>query len=147
MKMVLETKKTKLSKSIKSTLIAPCGMNCRLCRAYIREKKACPGCYGNDDLKSKSCATCRIKNCEILEVGKFKYCFKCKKFPCSRMKNLDQRYRTKYGMSMIDNLETIKQVGIRNFIKQEKERWACSKCGGIICVHKGNCIYCGYNWR
>jgi len=145
--MVIKTQKTIPSKSVKSTLIAPCGMNCRLCRAYIREKKACPGCYGNDDLKSQSVAMCRIKNCEMLKVGRSKYCFKCEKFPCSRMKHLDKRYRTKYGMSMIENLETIKQFGIRYFIKQEKERWTCSKCGGIICVHKENCIFCDYKWR
>ena len=145
--MVIKTQKTLPSKSIKSTLIAPCGMNCRLCYAYIREKNICPGCYGNDDLKSKSCALCSIKKCELIESGKFKYCFKCEIFPCSRMKHLDKRYRTKYGMSMIENLETIKQFGIRNFIAQEKERWACSKCGKIICVHKEQCIFCGYKWR
>jgi len=147
MKMGLETKKTTLSKSIKAMLIAPCGMNCGLCRAYIREKKACPGCHGNDDLKSKSCATCRIKNCEILKAGKYKYCFTCENFPCAGMMHLDKRYRTKYGMSMIENLENIKRSGIRNFIKQEKKRWACSKCGGIICVHEENCTFCGCNWR
>ena len=26
-------------------------MNCRLCRAYGREKNACPGCRGDDSLK------------------------------------------------------------------------------------------------
>ena len=145
--MVIETNRMKLLKPIQSSLIAPCGMNCRLCHAYIRDKKVCPGCYGNDNLKSKTAAMCRIKNCEILKAGKFKYCFECENFPCARMIHLDKRYRTKYGMSMIDNLETIKQVGIGNFIIQEKERWACSKCGGIICVHKGDCIYCGNNWH
>jgi hypothetical protein len=146
-KMVITTNKTKLSKSIKSSLIAPCGMNCRLCYAYIREKKACPGCYGNDDLKSITATMCRIKNCEILKAGKSRYCFKCENFPCDRMIHLDKRYRTKYGMSMINSLETIKQVGIRNFIKQEEKKWTCPKCGEIICVHKRNCIYCGYHWH
>lgn len=147
MNMVIKTRKTLPSKSIKSTLIAPCGMNCRLCYAYIREKNSCPGCYGRDDLKSISCALCRIKNCDTRELGKFKYCFTCEMFPCSRMKHLDKRYRTKYGMSMIENLETIKKFGIRKFIAQEKERWACSKCGEIMCVHKERCIFCGHTWR
>jgi len=133
--------------SIKSSLIAPCGMNCRLCHAYIREKKVCPGCYGNDNLKSKSCAMCRIKNCEIIQAGKVRYCFACEKYPCANLNHLDKRYRTKYGMSMIDNLEVIKHSGMRNFIKQEKERWACSTCGEIICVHKESCIFCGTRWR
>jgi predicted RNA-binding Zn-ribbon protein involved in translation (DUF1610 family) len=60
---------------------------------------------------------------------------------------LDNRYRTKYVMSMIDNLKNIREFGIRVFIKNEKEKWACPECGEIICVHKENCIFCGYKWR
>ena len=133
--------------SITSTLIAPCGMNCRLCRAYTREKNACPGCREDDSLKSKTRVICKIKICEEFTKGKIKYCSSCDSFPCKNLNHLDKRYRTKYGMSMIDNLENIKQFGIRNFIRQEKEKWACSKCGEIICVHKEGCILCGNKWR
>jgi hypothetical protein len=27
-----------------NALIAPCGMNCGVCMAYLREKNKCPGC-------------------------------------------------------------------------------------------------------
>ena len=131
------------SKSITSSLIAPCGMNCRLCRAYIREKNACPGCRCDDRLKPKTRALCRIKQCEMLKAGNLRYCFDCEKYPCDRLNHLDTRYRTKYGMSMIDNLENIKRSGIRIFIKREKDRWACSTCGEMICVHKERCVVCG----
>ena len=132
---------------IRTTLIAPCGMNCRLCRAYVRDKKACPGCRGGDSFKSKSCIACRIRNCEKIVNGNVKYCFNCDGFPCARLKHLDQRYRTRYGMSMIDNLENIRKFGIRHFIRNEKQKWTCPECGGIICVHKENCIFCGHNRR
>ena len=39
-------------------------------------------------------------------------------------------------MSMIENLENIRVLGIRKFVNNEKVRWACSECGGTICVHK-----------
>lgn len=133
--------------TIPVTLIAPCGMNCRLCRAYGREKNACPGCRGDDSLKSKACVTCRIKNCEKLRKGKHMYCFSCDGFPCAALNHLDYRYRTKYAMSMIGNLMMIKELGIRHFTRNEVKRWACPACGTIICVHKGNCIRCGHNWR
>lgn len=136
----IEVKKTKL---IKATLIAPCGMNCSLCIGYLREKKPCSGCNGNDDLKPKHCVVCKIKNCELLKTTKPKYCFKCEKFPCTRLKQLDKRYKTKYSMSMIKNLENIREFGIRNFVKQEQTKWTCLKCGGIICVHREDCIFCG----
>jgi len=133
--------------AIRTTLIAPCGMNCRLCRAYIRDKKTCPGCRGDDNLKSKSCVMCEIKNSDKIVNGKVKYCFHCDSFPCRRLKHLDKRYRTKYGMSMIDNLKFIKKSGIRRFVRNEKEKWACPKCGELFCVHKPQCLSCNQQWR
>jgi hypothetical protein len=128
---------------MKSSLIAPCGMNCGICMAYLREKKKCPGCRGSNENKSFSCANCKIKNCIELNKNNLKFCFKCKKFPCERIKYLDKRYRTKYNMSMIENLENIKKLGLREFVKNEKIRWTCSQCGGTICVHRGYCYNCG----
>ena len=130
---------------IKAELIAPCGMNCAICMGrLLREKNKCPGCRGNDAIKPKNCVRCVIVNCDFLKKNKFKYCSeKCEKFPCTRLKNLDKRYRTKYDMSMIENLKNIEELGIRAFVKNEKIRWACSECGGIICVHRGFCSKCG----
>jgi ribosomal protein S27AE len=68
---------------------------------------------------------------------------RCGRYPCKRLRDLDKRYRTRYGMSMIDNLEFIKSSGIRVFLKKEKERWTCKKCGGTICVHREFCLDCG----
>jgi hypothetical protein len=133
--------------SIPATLIAPCGMNCHLCRAYVRNKNACLGCRGGDSNKSKSCITCQIKNCEKKVSGSFKYCFECGSFPCARLDRLDNRYRTKYGMSMIENLTVVRSLGIRRFIENEKKRWACPECGRLLCVHKSECIYCQHVWR
>jgi hypothetical protein len=133
--------------AIRTIEIAPCGMNCRLCRAYVRDKKSCPGCRGDDRLKSKSCVTCRVKNCEPIVKGRAKYCFSCENFPCATLNHLDKRYRDKYGMSMIDNLESIREFGIRHFIGREKERWACPECGALICVHKPQCLSCEHKWR
>jgi len=135
------------SKPMASSLIAPCGMNCRLCRAYLREKNACPGCRADDGPKPKTRVMCKIKTCVLMAENKIKYCFDCHSFPCKNLKHLDDRYRTKYGMSMIDNLENIKRSGIGYFVRQEKEKWTCSKCGEVICVHKENCIFCGNLWR
>lgn len=133
--------------AIKATLIAPCGMNCCLCRAYGKDKKSCPGCRADDSIKPKTRVTCRIKNCEKIVQGKVRYCFICGSFPCDRLKYLDKRYRTKHGMSMIDNLENIRKFGIRHFIRMEKKRWTCPECGAIICIHKPQCISCQHKWR
>jgi len=139
--------KSPKNNTIFTTLIAPCGMNCRICRAYSREKNACPGCHGDDSLKSNTRVTCKIKNCEKLKKGNHTYCHTCDSFPCAALNHLDDRYRTKYAMSMIDNLKNIQGLGIRQFTRNEVKRWTCPLCGTILCVHKENCIRCGHTWR
>jgi hypothetical protein len=133
--------------STNPTLIAPCGINCRLCRAYTRDRKSCPGCREEDINKSNACVTCQIKNCEKMVEGKIEYCFDCGDFPCARMTHLDKRYRTKYGTSMIDNLMSIKKIGIINFGENENKKWTCPECGAMICMHKPQCLSCGYEWN
>ena len=131
--------------SFKNSLIAPCGMNCSICRGFLRERNKCPGCREIDINKPISRSKCKIKNCNELNKNNFKFCIKCKTYPCQRMKQLDKRYRTKYNMSMFENLEYINKYGIRQFIKNEKARWTCSYCGSTICVHTGYCISCSKN--
>jgi hypothetical protein len=130
--------------SLQSTLIAPCGMNCGLCYAYLRKKNRCPGCHGDDSTKAKSCLACRIKNCDETKAGAGDFCFQCARFPCLRLRQLDKRYRTKYGMSMLENLRNIQALGLDAFVDLESERWKCAQCGGVVCVHKEHCLHCGH---
>jgi ribosomal protein S27AE len=44
---------------------------------------------------------------------------------------------------MIENLEYIRDNGIDKFLKKQEEKYQCSKCGGVICVHNGKCYSCG----
>jgi len=128
-------------------LIAPCGLNCRLCRAYTRDRNSCPGCRGDDTTKSRSCLACKIKNCEKIATGKLKYCFECNDFPCARLTHLDKRYKAKYQTSVINNLISIKEIGVRSFVENENKKWTCPKCGSMICMHKPQCLSCGYAWH
>lgn len=128
---------------MKSLLIAPCGMNCSICMANLRDKNRCPGCRLFNKNEPVTIAKCKIKNCKTFKRSKLKFCFECKEFPCERIKHMDKRYQTKYNMSTIENLENIKKLGVREFIKNEKIRWTCSQCGGTICVHRGYCFNCG----
>lgn len=110
-------------------LIAPCGMNCGLCLAYLRDKNKCPGCMSGRKVNGR-CINCAIKLCKK-RTGD--YCFSCDAFPCDRLIRLDKRYREKYEMSMVDNLETIKNKGLDYLIKQEQKKWINSQ--GTYCVH------------
>ena len=133
---------------MKGKLIAPCGMNCTLCLGYQRDKNKCPGCKKRDAYKSSYGRKCIIRDCQTLKENKMEFCSdKCEKYPCKRLKNLDKRYRTKYQMSMIENLENIKKLGIKKFLENQKKRWACKKCDGLLCVHRVFCLKCGEKYR
>jgi hypothetical protein len=134
-------KKTEIPKY--QGLIAPCGMNCGICIGHLRERKPCSGCFKKDDKnKPKQCRSCNIANCGLLAATKSGFCFDCEKYPCARLKRLDKRYRLNYGMSMIENLEAIKESGLDNFIQNEEKRWACKTCGAGLCVHRDFCLTC-----
>lgn len=128
-------------------LIAPCGMNCSLCIAYqfraldinkqSFHRRYCPGCIPRDE----NC-THMADACEKLGKGSVRFCIECEDYPCKRLKALDKRYRTKYHMSKIENLDFIKHNGLDSFLNKEAEKWACPKCGGRICCHNGLCLSC-----
>lgn len=124
-------------------LIAPCGMNCGICIGHLREKKPCGGCFMLDDAnKPGNCRSCSITNCRHLANTASGFCYDCDIYPCARLKRLDKRYRSKYGMSMIENLELIQKSGIEAFLENEQERWTCSECGAVLCVHRKYCLTC-----
>lgn len=119
--------------------IAPCGMNCSLCSSFQREKDRCLGCNINISNNSTRCSIVHCAKRVGIESG---FCHECAKFPCKRMLTLDARYRQNYGMSMIDNLEKIKDKGMEQFKQSEITRWTCSTCGSLLCVHKPKCLHC-----
>jgi hypothetical protein len=133
---------------METTLIAPCGMNCAVCSAFLARKydlkkqgimrSYCAGCRP----QGRNCAFMK-KNCERLGKGLVPYCYECTEYPCRRLKHLDKRYRTNYRMSMIENLDFIKEQGMEQFLKREEEKWLCPDCGGTISCHGGLCFKCG----
>ncbi len=128
-------------------LIAPCGMNCGVCISFLSMKndlhkqginnKYCEGCLP----RGKNCLHMGDR-CQTLMQGLIRFCYGCKEFPCKRLKGLDKRYRTKYHLSMIENLWVIKKHGLDYFLEKEKEKWSCPDCGNTICCHKGLCLNC-----
>ena len=134
-----------MDKLFDKNLIAPCGMNCRICLSYFgyvmtgrKRKEACTGCRPRD----KSCAFVK-KGCEKLTKKTVEYCYECDKLPCDNLEPLNKRYINKYHMSMVENLNYIKEYGMDEFLGKEAEKWKCPECGGVICCHNGICYACG----
>jgi hypothetical protein len=123
-------------------------MNCALCSGYLAYRNDtnskgvrmpyCTGCRPRD----KKCAFLR-KRCDLILYGKIEYCYECDDFPCRNLQHLDKRYRTFYRMSMIENLEYIRDRGMESFLAGQEERWKCPECGETLCCHNGICFNCG----
>jgi hypothetical protein len=126
-------------------LLAPCGMNCGVCYVYLRKKKPCLGCRGEDLAKPDHCRKCNIKTCAA-ERG-VALCVDCADFPCVIIKRLDKSYRLRYQVSLIDNARRLKAVGAPQFLSEEKDGWTCAACGGVISLHDGVCSECGKQTR
>ncbi len=130
-------------------LIAPCGMNCGICSAYLAMKNdiktrgikavQCHGCLP----RGKGCTLNKSGGCKERMNLSLRFCYECEKFPCDTSKKWDEVYRTKYHTSLIDNLKYIKENGVENFLKQQREKWKCPQCGGVISCHNGVCYTCG----
>ncbi len=116
--------------SISKSLIAPCGMNCAICKAFLRQHNPCHGCKNAEQNMPKTRLNCKMRLCDK-RTGN--YCYQCTEFPCDRLRHMDHRYRTRYGMSEIENLEFIRDNGIRKFLAREQEKYISEK--GILCVH------------
>ncbi|MCJ7762649.1 DUF3795 domain-containing protein [Candidatus Bathyarchaeota archaeon] len=137
----------KTAKNLTSDLIAPCGMNCALCASNLALKNDlqskgikipyCTGCRQ----RNKKCAFIK-KQCSKLLNGEVTYCFECTSFPCNRLKTLNDRYKERYKMSMIENLSFIKKHGTQNFLEEQAKRWKCPNCGELISCHNGICFNC-----
>ena len=133
---------------MKEELIAPCGMNCAICSSYLAlihdTKKQgvrnpyCAGCRPRD----KQCAFLK-KRCKLLASGTLDYCYECTDFPCAHLQTIDKRYRSRYRMGMVENLQFIREHGIKAFLRSELRKWKCPECGGTICCHNGICYSCG----
>ncbi len=132
-------------------LVAPCGMNCGICKAFLAYSRGVPAEKG----KVTHCAGClpRRKNCYIkrgcrkLSKNEVCFCFECEVLPCKNLDRLDRRYRERYDMSMVENLRMLREKDIEAFLTVQRRKYQCPNCGDVLSVHDGKCYACGYKAR
>jgi len=135
----------RFEKEIPENMISYCGINCNVCYVFLKKKKPCLGCRNNDDGKPEHCRKCKIKDCAFIKG--FEYCYKCEEYPCAVLKRLNKSYLTRYKENIKENMIKLKETGIKDFLKIEKERWKCPECKGIISVHSKICSECDKDYK
>lgn len=130
-----------------SSLIAPCGMYCGLCSSYLahlhqvlRQRGKftyCTGCRP----RNKTCSWLK-RHCERIEKQTVQYCFECPSYPCTPLEQLSSRYRTRYGLDFLQNLELVQGQGEEALLDALSDRYGCEQCGGLKSIHSGKCFTC-----
>lgn len=131
---------------IAAEMIAPCGLDCSLCKHALAEKDPCPGCHGPDREKPPFCSSrCGIILCEKRKENRYAFCDECPDYPCADVAEKENRYTSKYPLyeSPGKNLRIIRELGMEAFLKNERKQWTCRECGHVISVHTGLCSGCG----
>lgn len=125
---------------IDTTMFAPCGMNCMFCYKHCYHKRPCFGCLNSDSGKPEHCRKCKIKDC--VKERSLSYCFECSDYPCKLIKNLEKSYNKRYQASLIENSLFVQAYGIERFMGQQKLKYSCPICDGIISIHDKECSEC-----
>jgi len=138
-----------MAKELTPDQIAPCGMNCGICKSFIAysrgvpykkgEVSHCTGCLP----RNKNCAFVK-RDCEKLRKKHIRFCHECAEMPCSKLSKLDELYKARYGMSMVENLKMIREKGMDVFLNSQAEKYRCPSCGEVFSVHDGRCYACGH---
>ena len=64
--------------------------------------------------------------------------------PCENLDRIDRRYRKLYNMSMVENLNELKERGMKTFLERQADRYDCHICGDVTYVHDRKCYVCGH---
>jgi hypothetical protein len=128
-------------------LIAPCGMNCAICSRYLTYvnnlgRSKCTGCRPGNKKCSYLFEKCSGMNADLEGNETARFCFDCDQYPCKEIDRMDDRYRSKYHMSVKDNLLSINKIGIVRFTEEQNEKYSCPRCAGFVSIHNGKCFEC-----
>lgn len=129
-------------------LIAPCGMNCAVCSRYLAyrnslKKSQCRGCRPDNKKCSYLFEKCSGINNSVSGTSRASFCSECDQYStCKQISRMDKRYRTKYSMSVKDNLDFIKKEGMDKFSGEQYRKYKCDRCGGLISIHNRKCFKC-----
>ena len=80
-------------------MIAPCGLDCSICKRALAETGRCAGCRGPNDNKPEFCSErCGIILCEKRKSNGYSFCDECPDFPCADVMEKETRYGSQYPL-------------------------------------------------
>ena len=131
-----------------------CGLYCGACSLMILYEKAlgdpllvdfsveyndspCQGCKGGANPECEFVICNREHNTEC--------CSYCQEFPCEMILKFSKD-EWPHHKDVIENLETIRDTGKENWLREQKKLWSCSDCGNRTHWYQTECDKCGKSW-
>jgi hypothetical protein len=125
--------------------LAPCGVFCGACPAF---NKTCLGCPSkNINQKRTSKWRCKIRTC-CYEEKNIPFCGYCTQFPCDTInkKLIDSHFGEaafNYRHELPENINKLRELGLKDYLTYQKQRWVCPLCGGTVTFYHYKCSECG----
>ena len=144
------------SEEAEKKLAAVCGLYCEACSWLIattedpdrlkrlaaeahftEEESKCYGCRSNKRLPY--CEKCKMAACAA-ERG-IDFCSECQEYPCDDLKTFQSAMP--HRIELWANLERIKSIGYKQWLKEIRENYTCPKCQTINSTYDLKCRKCG----
>jgi hypothetical protein len=142
---------------------AVCGLCCDVCSIFIAsyedparltllagrmgwtaEEAYCDGC--RSDRLTPYCRECDLRTCA--EQRGHAFCKECADYPCAELEAF--RREKPHRAEIYQNLGRIAEVGVDDWLRETKDRYACPSCGTLNscydlkcrkCCHKPSCDF------
>lgn len=103
----------------------------------------CNGC--KSDTLFINCKYCKIRACAINR--NVEHCNECNEYPCQLLNgsllNKDIQEKLPHLKITSDNLTTIKDVGVQQWLDDQEKQWKCSQCQADTSWYMHSCANCG----
>lgn len=103
----------------------------------------CNGC--KSDTLFINCKHCKIRACAINR--KVEHCNECNEYPCQLLKetllNKDVQEKLPHLKVSPNNLTTIKNIGVDQWLDGQEKQWKCSECHANTSWYMLSCLNCG----
>jgi hypothetical protein len=140
----------------RTTLLGICGVYCGACTTYRayndndqalvewevkmgipRDEIYCKGCTSK--LVNEWCSNCEFRKCT--SKREITYCFECEDFPCRKL--IDYSKTRPHRTLGLKNLKQLIELGIQEWLEQQRKRWTCCHCGKELHWYSEKCPDCG----
>jgi len=104
----------------------------------------CNGC--KTDTLFVNCAVCQIRRSAI--NNKIEHCIDCNKYPCNLIVGANKvKSLLPHIKNNRINMETIKKVGVTQWLSEQEKRWKCPNCKTNFSWYTRKCMNCGEDLR